>query len=70
MKFKTLGLTGIVIAMLALPVSAHHSYSMFDGATAMTLEGTVKEFQWVNPHAWILIMVPDDAGFTSGVLLQ
>jgi hypothetical protein len=23
----------------------------------MTLEGTVKEFQWTNPHAWIMLTV-------------
>jgi hypothetical protein len=43
---------------------------MFDGTKTVTLEGTVKEFQWVNPHAWILLMVPDDAALPSGALLQ
>lgn len=25
----------------------------------VTLEGTVKEFQWTNPHVWIQLMVKD-----------
>ncbi len=62
MKFKALGIAGIAVTMFALPAFAHHSYSMFDGSKTVTLEGTLKEFQWVNPHAWILIMVPDAEG--------
>ena len=62
MKFKASALAGIAFAMYSLSVAAHHSYSMFDGDTTLTLEGTVKEFQWVNPHAWLLMMVPDEDG--------
>jgi hypothetical protein len=70
MKFKATAIAGIAMAIFALPAFAHHSYSMFDGTKTVTLEGTVKEFQWVNPHAWILLMVPDDAALPSGALLQ
>ena len=35
---------------------------MFDSNQKMTLSGTVKEFQWVNPHAWIYVMVPGQGG--------
>ncbi|HEY6254784.1 MAG TPA: DUF6152 family protein [Xanthobacteraceae bacterium] len=41
---------------------AHHSFAMFDADQKMTLAGTVKEFQWVNPHAWIFVMVPGQDG--------
>jgi hypothetical protein len=37
----------------AAPVLAHHSFAMFDQSKLMTLEGTVHEFQWTNPHAFI-----------------
>src|SRR4051812_36228983 len=54
---------GILAALLvALPASAHHSFAMFDNAKGQTLEGTVKEFQWTNPHAWVQLMVKDAAG--------
>jgi hypothetical protein len=62
MKFKTLGLAGIAVAMYALPAFAHHSFAMFDADKKMTLEGTIKEFQWTNPHSWILMMVPNAQG--------
>lgn len=32
---------------------AHHSFAMFDQKKVMTLQGTVHEFQWTNPHAFI-----------------
>ena len=55
MKFAALA--GIVVAMYAVPASAHHSFAMFDAEKTTNLEGTVKEFQWTNPHSWILMTV-------------
>lgn len=48
--------------MLALSVSAHHSGAMFDQSKQQTLTGTVKEFQWTNPHSWIQLLVSTDNG--------
>jgi len=47
-------------AMMAAsaPALAHHSFAMFDQKKVMTLQGTVTEFQWTNPHAFIEIDVP------------
>ena len=58
MKVKVLGLAAVAAAVLAIPAIAHHSFAMFDAEKVATLEGTVKEFQWTNPHSWILMM-PD-----------
>ena len=41
------------LALAAMPALAHHSFAMFDQSKQMTLEGTVHEFQWTNPHAFI-----------------
>src|SRR5438477_8078266 len=62
MNFKAFGVTGVAVAMLAAPALGHHSFAMFDASKLMTLEGTVKEFQWTNPHAWIYVTVDDAAG--------
>ena len=62
MKSKTLGLVGIAVAIFAIPAAAHHSFAMFDASKTMTVEGTVKEFHWTNPHSWIFLMVPDAEG--------
>jgi hypothetical protein len=41
------------LCAVAVPAAAHHSFAMFDQKKVMTLEGTVREFQWSNPHAFI-----------------
>ena len=41
---------------------AHHSFAMFDRDKEVTLVGTVREFQWTNPHAFIEMDVPDAKG--------
>ncbi len=62
MKFRALCLAGAAAAMSAIPAQAHHSFAMFDAEKKVTLDGTVKEFQWTNPHSWILMTVSDAQG--------
>jgi hypothetical protein len=38
-------------------LSAHHSGTMFDPTKVKEISGTVKEFQWKNPHVWIQLYV-------------
>ena len=54
---KRVGFAAIAAALCAAPALAHHSFAMFDAGKIVTLEGTVKQFQWTNPHAWIILMV-------------
>ena len=48
--------------VVAAPAFAHHSFAMFDRQKEITLKGTVKEFQWTNPHSFIEIEVADEKG--------
>jgi hypothetical protein len=45
------------------PGAAHHSFAMFDPAKLLTVTGTVKDFQWVNPHVvlWVYAAPKDGA---------
>jgi hypothetical protein len=36
---------------------AHHSAAMFDLSKTVTVQGTVKEFQYTNPHSWLQVLV-------------
>ena len=51
-----------VSSLAAGQALAHHSFAMFDNSKEMVLTGTVKEFQWTNPHTWVQVMVPDASG--------
>ncbi len=62
MTMRTLALVGLLVASAVMPASAHHSFAMFDRTKTMTLKGTVKEFQWINPHCWIVVLVPSAEG--------
>lgn len=60
-----------VLAVLAFLFAAHaalahHSFSAeFDIGKPVTLVGTVKEFEWTNPHAWLHLEVTDAQGNTQ-----
>lgn len=51
----------VLIVVVVTPVHAHHSFARFDSEREMTLEGTVKEFMWTNPHARIILEVDHKA---------
>jgi Family of unknown function (DUF6152) len=62
MTFKPIALAGVMVGVSAIPSFAHHSFAMFDAERKLTLDGTVKEFQWTNPHSWILLTVSNAQG--------
>ncbi len=53
--------------LISMSAGAHHSFDMFDRGNPIQISGEVKEFQWVNPHTWIQILVTDDA---SGEIVE
>ena len=56
-------LLALAIAAMAVgPALAHHSAAMFDFAHPITLEGTVKEFNWSNPHISVDLVVDGKDG--------
>jgi len=52
----------LILALHASVGVAHHSTGMFDQAKTTQLVGTVKEFQWTNPHSWIQLNVANADG--------
>jgi len=50
---------------LLVPVAeadAHHSFAMFDLTKKVTVSGTIRQFQWTNPHSYIQLMTKDASG--------
>lgn len=50
------------VALGAGAAQAHHSGSMFDATRTVIIKGTVTEFRWASPHAWIYLKVPGPGG--------
>jgi hypothetical protein len=57
MNIRTVGSVAVAASLLAVPALAHHSFAMFDATKNVTLNGTVKSFDWTNPHMWLYVMV-------------
>ena len=64
MKTHALLRTLAIAASLAIgvPLSAHHSNAGFSTDKVIELTGTIKEFQFTNPHTWIQVIVEDAKG--------
>ena len=62
MKAATIIAADLFLFSGSIPVFAHHSFAMFDGDKTITMNGTLKELEWTNPHAWIRIETADPAG--------
>jgi Family of unknown function (DUF6152) len=61
---KQLVKTALVTTALALsvPALAHHSGAMFDASKTVTINGTVREFNWTNPHSSFKVEVSGSDG--------
>jgi Family of unknown function (DUF6152) len=70
------GLAGIAAALLAAPAFAHHAFAIFDSNKMAYTTGTVKQFELVNPHTWLHLVIANDKGdvttwsFEGGSVLQ
>jgi Family of unknown function (DUF6152) len=65
---KLPGLTGLrpglvralatgILSIVSASASAHHSFAMFDPQHPVQLEGTVKSWEFTNPHSWLILVV-------------
>lgn len=53
------GLIGAASVAVASAALAHHSFAIFDHSRTYTLTGTVRSFQWTNPHGYLELDVSD-----------
>jgi len=66
MAAKRLGFGGLAALsaawLMALPAWAHHANSAFDRTQSVTVTGTVKRWQFINPHSGLFLDVTDENG--------
>jgi Family of unknown function (DUF6152) len=55
-------ISGVVSVLAVSAAVAHHSAAMFDMEKEITVSGTVKDFQYTNPHSWLIVVVPGADG--------
>lgn len=53
---------GAAMAATNVPVSAHHSFAMFDMDKNVTCSGVVTEWKWQNPHVHFTVLVKAGGG--------
>ena len=52
-----------LLAVLAVPANAHHSFNtFFDMSKTVAIEGVITSFRLVSPHSEMLVDVPDATG--------
>lgn len=70
---KHLTILFTVLSLLVMnlsPAYAHHSRAMFDFDSALDLTGTVAEWQFTNPHVFIILDVDNEDGSTTRWTLE
>ena len=59
------GIFGAALALASVPAQAHHSIAaVYDSARQQRLEAIVAEFQFVNPHPFVIVTVQEDGAET------
>lgn len=63
MRTTILGsMIALLLAAGASTAAAHHSFAPFNMETEKTISGTIKKFDWTNPHTWIWLDVTNEKG--------
>jgi Family of unknown function (DUF6152) len=54
---------GFAVVVLAVPVSAHHSWTAeYDSKKPVTVKGVVSKVEWTNPHTHFYVDATDASG--------
>ena len=63
MKREALAVVVAAISMSVVTAYAHHSFTAtYDERSTIQIEGTLVQFMFRNPHAWVHVMAPDETG--------
>lgn len=59
------------LLLAALPLAAHHSFAAeYDAKKPVRLQGIVTKVDWMNPHVYFYMDVPDQGGKTVNWALE
>ena len=61
-KFWTGSLFAVVLLSVSGPAFGHHGAASFDNSKMVTIEGTVVQYVWANPHVYVKVDAKDESG--------
>ena len=62
MKNSIVVAAAVAALVLCVPALAHHSFAGYDVAQQKLVEGTVTQWNYNNPHSWLMIEARDANG--------
>ena len=62
---RVIAFSATLVWFAAFPASAHHSLSPYVMSSYRTIDGTVKNFEFANPHARLALLVPGAYGSST-----
>ena len=63
-------LAGAMALGIVSPALSHHSHAMFDHTKQVSVSGTVTEFVYRNPHAFLYVDVKSENGETKNYWVE
>ena len=60
MHSKIVLAAGIAAMTVSGAALAHHTHAHYESEANTVLEGTIKDFEWRNPHSWVTITVENE----------
>ena len=61
----------LALAVVLMPASAHHSFSLeFDSTKPIALRGVVTRMEWINPHSWLHLDVTREDGTVESWMVE
>jgi hypothetical protein len=68
---KLIGLLACLVGLAAVtPALSHHSHAMFDHTKEISVAGTVTQWVFRNPHAFLYIDIKNESGETVNYSIE
>ena len=60
MRMQRSSVLAIILLMMVLPSFAHHGNAAYDTTKTVTVQGTITDFQFINPHVMVFFEAKND----------
>jgi hypothetical protein len=60
MRMYRWSLAAVAVVIIALPLFAHHGNAAYDTTKTVTVQGTITDFEFINPHVMVFFETKND----------